>query len=103
MPRVLRACTLRARERLRLAHLCFAAPALFWISGAAAACDPLLADRPALFDLTLELRGRQPASAVVHLPGQSRIVVLAREDGADVTLEVATGATVVGSYRVFAG
>ena len=60
----------------------------FATAQATAACDPMLAERPALDEASIPLKGNERASRVVQVPANTGVLVLAREHGLDVTLEV---------------
>jgi CHAT domain-containing protein len=72
--------------------------AALWVAPFAhATCDPLLANRPALYQATLEVRGHNAVSTpVLSLPTRAGILVLAKEDGLDVTLEVTADGKAIG-------
>jgi hypothetical protein len=59
---------------------------------AAKACDPMMAEERALLEATLEVHGRQPVTRTFQVPASSELIVLARESGLDVTLEVTDAA-----------
>ncbi len=63
---------------------------------AAAACDPMLSERSALYETTLQVQGRQPTSRSVRLPAGANVLVLAREQGVSVTITVTLDRTNIG-------
>lgn len=81
----------------RIACIAAAAPALFaWAGGAhASACDGVMTD-PGLYQTTLALHGRDRVTRDLQVSSEGSIMVLAAEQGIDVTLEVARGGRVLG-------
>lgn len=61
----------------------------------AAACDAFLTDRPAIYEERVELRGREQITRPLSIPAGTDVIVLARERGLDVTLEVASAGKVI--------
>lgn len=51
-------------------------------------CDPLLADRPSIVDATFAARGGERVKQSVRITAGRDVLVIAREQGLDVTLEV---------------
>ena len=56
------------------------------------ACDSALSNRPALFEATVELSAEGKWQSEVTVPAAMEIVVIAREEGVDATLEASTSA-----------
>jgi len=63
---------------------------------AAVGCDPMLADRPAVYEAVVALHSGERAVRSVKLPARTNVIVFAREGDLDVTLEVRKAATLVG-------
>lgn len=63
---------------------------------ASAACDPVMADKLPVFEDTFEVNGREGVSRKLLLPADAEIFVFVRENGVDVTAEVASGGTSIG-------
>ena len=76
------------RTRLALGLLSANVLLLSPAARAAAACDPMVTEQRALEEVSISLRGSERASRAVQFPANSTVIVLARENGLDVTLEV---------------
>ena len=63
---------------------------------AAVACDPMLTDRPAVYETVVALHSGERAVRSAKLPAQTPVIVFAREGDLDVTLEVRKAALLVG-------
>jgi CHAT domain-containing protein len=65
------------------------------VGTAAATCDPLLKSELAAFEKSFELRGRERVTHPLVVPAKSSLIVLAQEQGLDVTLEIARNSRVL--------
>ncbi|MEP7245137.1 MAG: CHAT domain-containing tetratricopeptide repeat protein [Gammaproteobacteria bacterium] len=70
--------------------------ALFAGDAALGACDPLLAERAAMYETTVAVQGREPSSRTVRVPAGAEVLVLAREVGLNVTVGVTLDKTTLG-------
>lgn len=62
---------------------------------AAIVCDPMLAERPAVYEAVLPIHSGGRVVRSVKLPGQSNVMVLAREGDLDITVEAHKAAAVI--------
>ena len=63
--------------------------ALLCVSTAFASnCDPSLRNAPAIYEVTVPIRGQNPVRNTFTVPSNADLMVFAQERGADVTLEV---------------
>jgi CHAT domain-containing protein len=62
--------------------------ALFPLASLAAPCDPVLANHPAAIESTLEVRGGERVKRSFRIPAGGTVLVIAREQNIDVTLEI---------------
>lgn len=79
-----------ARCRHRSANMRAATVLLAFIPLAASAgpCDPLLTDRPSVLENTFDVRGGDRVKRSVRIPAGQAVLVIAREQNIDVTLEI---------------
>jgi CHAT domain-containing protein/Tfp pilus assembly protein PilF len=88
-----RAGTMRSRVVLSLAG-----PLLMLVIAnvaAAAGCQPMITDRPPIFEMTFDVRSGERIQHKVLLPPDTSVLVLAREQGLDARLEVQRDAEVI--------
>ena len=64
-------------------------------TAAAAACQSMMVDRPPLFEMAFDVRGTERIQHNLLLPAKASVLVLAREQGLDVRLEVKRDADVI--------
>lgn len=62
---------------------------------AATGCPSMITDRPPVFETTVEVRGSERVERRILLPASRSVLVLAREQGLDVRLEVQRDADVI--------
>jgi CHAT domain-containing protein len=75
--------------RHRLTRVLQLASALLCVSTASASnCDPGLAAAPAVYQVTVQIRGENPVRNTFTVSANTELLVFAQERGADITLEV---------------
>lgn len=77
------------------ATLAYSALLLLTSTASAAGCPAMLADHLPLFEMTFDIADSQRVSRKLLLPARTEILILARESGLDVFVEVKRGADVV--------
>lgn len=78
-----------------IAILCTPTPAGV-LANAATPCDPLLTGTPTFFATTLQLSGGARTTADIAIPAHSHVLLIAAENGLDITLEAVSAGHVIG-------
>lgn len=66
-----------------------AVSAVLWVGTSFASnCDPSLRDAPAVYEVSVSIRGQNPVRNTFTVTSNAELIVFARERGVDVTLEV---------------